>query len=236
MSGRTRGIGLRPARLAVALLAAAVAFAALPRPARADPILDRLGDFLPTYTGPLNPGLDVLAHQVSFTGDRLIFFARMAGPIAPTQAIGGVYVTGLDRGQGTPRFLNPPAAPPIIGPNVLFDSVLVIRPDGTGAFNNIIAGMATPLNPADISIRGNEYVANLPLSVFPAGATRPPERWTYNLWPRNGLGRNVQVSDLAPDDGNSPLQAIPEPSSLALIGLGTLGLLGYGWRRRKREV
>jgi hypothetical protein len=27
---------------------------------------------------------------------------------------------------------------------------------------------------------------------------------------------------------------IPEPSTLTLFGTGTLGLLGYGWRRRKR--
>ena len=26
----------------------------------------------------------------------------------------------------------------------------------------------------------------------------------------------------------------PEPSSLTLLALGTLGVLGYGWRRRKR--
>jgi hypothetical protein len=28
------------------------------------------------------------------------------------------------------------------------------------------------------------------------------------------------------------LSAVPEPSTLALLGLGTFGLLGYGWRRR----
>jgi hypothetical protein len=137
---------------------------------------------------------------------------------------------------GRPASSTPPPAPPIIGPNVLFDSVLVINPNGTGTFNNLVAGVATPLNPADISISGNEYVANLPLSLFLPEATRPPERWTYNLWPRNGLGLNVQVSDLAPDDGNSAVQAVPEPSALALSALGALGLLGYGWRRRKREV
>src|SRR5262245_33190277 len=30
------------------------------------------------------------------------------------------------------------------------------------------------------------------------------------------------------------VHVVPEPSTLALIGIGTLGLLGYGWRRRKQ--
>src|SRR5262249_27671960 len=50
----------------------------------------------------------------------------------------------------------------------------------------------------------------VPLSVMLPMATRPPEQWTYNLWPRNSavIGQNAAVSDLAPDDGNSPVQAI----------------------------
>jgi hypothetical protein len=27
--------------------------------------------------------------------------------------------------------------------------------------------------------------------------------------------------------------AAPEPASLTLLGIGALGLLGYGWRKRK---
>ena len=60
------------------------------------PFSDPVGDFLPTYTGPQDPGLDVVAHEVVFLEDqgRVIFFGQMAGPIAPTQAIGGLYLFG----------------------------------------------------------------------------------------------------------------------------------------------
>lgn len=174
-------------------------------------ISDPVGDFLSAYTGPHHPGLDVVAHEVVYLEDqdRLVFIGRMAGPIAPTGAIGGRYVTGLDRGQGTPRFRNPPAAPPIVGPNVLFDSVVTLLPNGTGTFVNLVAGAApVALDPADITISGNEYTVSLPVSLLLPASTRPPEQWTYNLWPRNGQGLNVQISDLAPDDGNSPVQTI----------------------------
>jgi hypothetical protein len=53
----------------------------------------------------------------------------------------------------------------------------------------------------------------------------------YNPWPRNGVGMNVQVSDLAPDDGNSAVQIVPEAATLTLCGISGLALLGYGWRR-----
>jgi hypothetical protein len=93
--------------------------------------------------------------------------------------------------------------------------IVRINPNGTGLVNNQVAGVVTPLDPDDININGSEFTASVPLSLLLPAATRPPLEWTYNLWPRNGVtpGQNQNVSDLAPDDGNSPEQAVPEPPS-----------------------
>jgi hypothetical protein len=200
--------------------------------ARAAVIADPLGDFLPTYTGAHDAGLDVLEHEVTLVGDHLNFFARMAGPVAPTQAIGGVYLIGVDRGSGTPRFLNAPGAPPVIGPNVKWDAIVRVLPNGTGSYINNLSGVTTPLDPTTINIDGDAFNVSVPVSLMLPLATRPAEEWTYNLWPRNGQGSNVQVSDLAPDDGNSPVHVVPEPASLTLCAISALGLLGYRPRRR----
>jgi len=99
--------------------------------------------------------------EVTLVGDRLNFFGRMAGPIATTQAVGGVYLIGVDRGLGTPRFLNSPAAPPTIGPNVKWDAIVRILPDGTGFYLNSLLGVTTPLPTSDISIIGNEFALRI---------------------------------------------------------------------------
>jgi hypothetical protein len=168
---------------------------------------DPAGDFLPGYTGPHDPGLDVRSYEAVLVGDRVVFAGEMAGPIAPTQAVGGLYIIGVDRGQGTPRFAG---RTPVIGPNVLWDSVVRVNPDGTGLFNNIVAGVVTPLTAADITIDGNQFTARVPVSAMLPMATRPPEEWTYNLWPRNSavIGNNAAVPDLAPDDGNAPVRVV----------------------------
>ncbi len=47
------------------------------------------------------------------------------------------------------------------------------------------------------------------------------------------------ANDFALDDISlstaAPAEVIPEPSTLTLLGIGTFGLLGYGWRRGRRN-
>ena len=48
--------------------------------------------------------------------------------------------------------------------------------------------------------------------------------------------RNVGRSNLHVSVANHPTNAVPEPASLTLLGLGTFGLMGYAWRRKQAAL
>lgn len=199
----------------------------LPVIAAADLVIDPVGDFLPTYSsGPQGSDLDVISSDVVYdtVGQTLEFTGTHAGPIGQTD--GALYVWGLDRGQGAERFQN---GDPAIGAGVFFDSVLILRPDRTGAFVDFINGTNTEL-PADSVwiIGGSIGSAALPLSLFPSTGLAPSD-YTWNLWPRVGLGANNQITDFAPDASNAGVSIIPEPASVVLIAAASTALL----RRRR---
>jgi hypothetical protein len=208
-------------------LAVLLAFAA-PPPAVAD-FQDAVGDFIPSFTGPQNPDLDVVLADVVYDRDRQTFTlsATMNGDIGTTA--GALYVFGFNRGQGTARFAS-------IGiDGVLFDSVVVINQNSTGAVNDLVpspSGTLT-LGPADITISGVSLRAIVPLAALPSEGF-DPEAYTWNLWPRSGQGGTSVISDFAPDNSNLAVRVVPEPASAVLLGLGFAALAGIRRVRTRR--
>lgn len=208
--------------------------------AAATPVSDPVGDFLASYIAsgrPTGPDLDVVSAEVFYNPNshQFNFSGTMAGAIGTTAAIGGespLYVWGVDRGQGTERFL---AGVPSIGDGVAFDSVVILRPNGTVSINLFgLGGGATNLPAGTALISGNTISAILNESLLPSLGKAFSE-YTWNLWPRFGGGNNAQISDFGPNEAAGATNAanhpvtVPEPSILALLGIGALAFT----RRRK---
>ena len=203
-------------------------------------ITDAPDDLLPTFAGPAGPDLDVLSVDVTLdvAAQTLNFFAQEAGAIGTTP--GSLFVFGLNRGQGTEFFQQ---NTPQIGPGVLFDAVLVLNPDTSALFIDLTPGAPAPvaLPTGTVDVAGNTLSATLPLSLFPSTGFAPQD-YTYNFWPRVGLTPtdNTQVSDLAPDTGNAPLDVVvpgtvAEPGTGALLAVAAGGLVAVRRRAGTRD-
>ena len=208
----------------------AVGFAALLMSTSAQAaILDPVGDFLSTYTGPQNGDLDVTAVDAVLTGPgRVTLVGTHAAAIGTTNDTAYVWV--IDRGAGDDVLadLDPPA-----GEGVTFDSVVVLLPDGTGFFLDLVAGGAPQfLAESAISIAGPTISVSLTEDLLVSQGFAFAD-YGYNLWPRyapSGVNPadNTQISDFAPDASTFTAR-VPEPAAIGLLGLG---LAAIGWRRR----
>jgi hypothetical protein len=205
--------------------------------AQAVGITDPAGDFLlPTYTGAQAGDLDVRSAFVTYdSGSNNFFLSGTVGaPVGTTST--AFYVWGFDRGQGTQRFVTPGSR---FGVGVSFDSVVIMRLDGSVTINRLVEGGAATVLPGAVTFSGDTFSATIAGAFLPSlGATSAA--YTWNLWPRDGAvpaaAGIAAISDFAPDASNAAVVAVPEPETYALMALG-LGCLGWiGRRRRVRAI
>jgi hypothetical protein len=210
------------------LLASSIALACAG--AQAQSITDPVGDFLPTYTGPQNGDVDVVSAFAGYNAgnDTFSFSGTFAGAVGTTT--GAFYVWGLDRGNGTQRFV---AGSPSVGQGVSFDAAILLRPNGTARVITFTSGADTgtgvEVGAGTAQIAGNTISGSISGSLL-ASTGFAKSDYTWNLWPRIGTTNNT-ISDFAPNGMNVPVAAVPEPTTYALMAMG-LAAVGLARRRQ----
>lgn len=205
--------------LAASAALATVAALALAGPAQAAPVVDATGDFLPTFGGTASADLDVVGVEAFYDRSNGLFtiVGTMAGAI--TNVANHLYVWGVNRGAGTAGF----AA--IGATNVLFDRVIVLRPNGTGNIG------AVNLPAGSVVIDDDTVSATFPASLLPSTGFGV-EGYTWNLWPRDTTAAGTAaISDFAPDNSNIATVSVAEPASLALMAASLLAMAAVRRRR-----
>lgn len=208
------------------LAGAALLAASLLGTAQAATVADATGDVLSTFAGQrASTDLDIVSVSAGYDAatDTFVLSSTSAGAIGTTPT--GLFVWGVNTGAGQASF----AANGM--PGVLFDQVVLLRPDGTGS----AGGKALPAG--SVTISGNTLTATISGALLPAKGGFAKQDYTWNLWPRDtafsaaGFGA---ISDFAPNNSNIMTSAVPEVSTSVLmaIGLGLFGLLGGALQRR----
>jgi hypothetical protein len=203
------------------LLALTLAAGFTTAPADASPVIDALGDFLPSYTGPKDADLDVRFAEVVIDpkAGTVTVSGTLAGPIDTTS--NKLYVFGIDRGRGEVGrdlvFQGPLGGEPKIGSGVRWDSAIGLTASGHAVFFDALNPGIVPLPDVVVRVAGSEISATVPLSLLPSQGFKLKD-YTFNFWPRSEISlANTVLSDLAPDNGDAPVSIVGKRAVFNLV-------------------
>jgi hypothetical protein len=102
--------------------------------------------------------------------------------------------------------------------------------DSGGGGSAVVSGGVVTITPGP-TLQHNPIVPPMSFGLSLSGVTAAPGTPTPHL----GFG-NFTASDTGTASATITTRPVPEPSTLALAGLGAMGLIGYGLRRRKART
>ncbi len=105
----------------------------------------------------------------------------------------------------------------------------------SGTFTDAVFGTGTGLTLTASNGTGGESLS-FNSNVIPAADLGDPlslQLSFSNVTPPVGITGTTLSAFVSSIGGNASANPVPEPSSMAIAGLGALGLIGYGLRRRK---
>ena len=150
----------------------------------------------------------------------------MNGAIGTT--LGAIYVLGLDPGMGTARFGS------TFAPEILFNEFIIVPSVGAAAIRDFINNKTYALPDDAVGMVGDTLRLSFSTDVASSEGFKPAD-YTWDFWPRNGLGSNAQISDHARDAVNARVTSsnVPEPAMPALFGFSFTTLL---FARKRMKV